>query len=307
MLDYSINHTKKYNPTSQIIFLGDSANKKVEKYGVVHREIKDYSVKADFLAKSYKHLSPNGYIPELICLQRWVCLAEYVNKNNTQGSFILLDSDVLLYCDITEYAKKYFEGYDISLCGKFGPGYVIFKDKSVINKLAQTIMDYYDKEKISLLEKIYEEKKKYKQTGIKNKEYSSFDLENPGISDMTLIELFINNHPNIKILDMVQIRDDIVFDTHIGKGDERFPLSPRMKKIKMLEGLPYCYNVIDKKWIRFLSLHFQGYYKKYMFLYYTAAKKGVPNKLQGYLNLVKQIIKLRLYKILVGLKLKKIK
>ena len=81
--------------------------------------------------------------------------------------------------------------------------------------------------------------------------------------------------------DLTKVMDDThTFDLHIGvSGNHTYPNDYEMikigkfvqiKKIHMKDGIPYCFNVRLKKFIRFNLLHFQGGNKQIMRHFYVA-------------------------------------
>lgn len=283
-LQYTINQTKKYNPDSEIIFLGDDSNEYVKDWGVTHVKYHEYFDMAQMMADSYVHLNNNSPEIELLCMQRWLCCAEYVQKRGIEGPFVLLDSDVLLYCDITEYASKYMGNADMSVCGKYcGPGYVIFKDALIAMRLAKGLLSWYierDKKK-----KLYFIRKELEKAG---------NTSNV-INDVKLLEL-VCKEEKFFLHDMTVIIDSQRFDTHIARDEPCFPVGKKgIKNIVMKQGVPYSTNVLDGSQIRFLSLHFQGGHKMRMFQFYSGDSAIVQSKAKGYAMYYFQLLKRKAY------------
>lgn len=283
-LQYTINQTKFYNPDSEIIFLGDESNTRVENWGAKHVLYNDYFDMAQIMADNYVHLNNNSRQIELLCMQRWLCIAEYVEKNNIKGSFVLLDSDVLLYCDISKYAKMYMGDADMSVCGKYcGPGYVIFKDSGIAKRLAMGLISWYT-----------DPEKKQKLFLIRDELIAAGNKSNV-INDVKLLEL-VCYEEKFNLHDMTAIADLKRFDTHIARDEEEFPLGKNgIKTVVMRSGIPYCKNVKDGTMVQFLSLHFQGGHKMRMFKYYSGDPKQVQSKAYGYSIYAYQYLKRRIY------------
>lgn len=261
-LPYTINQTIKYNPDNRIVFLGDERNSHVSKFGIEHVNYSDYFENSNRLTALYKHMSPNSEYTELKCLQRWICVAEYCEKNQIYSPIVVMDSDVLVYESFDHYMGKYFADKEMGVCGEFGPGYVMFSNKEVIKRLAQFILSHYQQPDKFL--KLQQEYERLKSIG-----------SSEGISDMTLIDRFIKEE-KIVTIDLCEVRDDSCFDNHLGKIDPRFPLNKKgIKSITMKKGIPYCKNVRTGKEVRLFSLHFQGARKEFMYRYFTGDKKNV--------------------------------
>ena len=265
-LPFSIGQAIQYNADADIIFLGDSTTAYIpQKYPIKHVNFEQYFEESGKFETLYEHMSPNSYFTELKCFQRWITLAEYCEKNAVEGRIVLLDSDVLLYCSLAEFMDQYFRNYDIAVCGEYGPGYIMFRDRSVCCGLADTIMSYYSDP----------EKKKKLQA-----DWDILSKQTTGdcaISDMKLIDRYIRES-GIRKLDLCEVVDGKCFDNHLGKIDARFPLDPKTgnKTIIMKNGIPWCYNVMSKELVQYRSIHFQGARKEIMYEYYTGDPKYVP-------------------------------
>ena len=111
-LKYSLAQAQRSNPSSTIFLLGDSSNDAYE--FVEHRSMFDYFSEAAQFKKIYKHYSTNGSDFELICFQRWFILREFLKTYGIQQC-LYLDSDIMLYADVTKEQKK-FEQFDFTLC-----------------------------------------------------------------------------------------------------------------------------------------------------------------------------------------------
>ena len=112
-LAISLEQAKYTNPNSRIILLGDNLNSSIgTRVGVEHFLIDNYFNGANDFSKIYEHHSTNNYNYELFCFQRWFIISEFVKSQNID-SFIHIDSDVLLFSNLTEnsvfnsFASKY--------------------------------------------------------------------------------------------------------------------------------------------------------------------------------------------------------
>ena len=97
-LSVSLWKVRQTNPDSEIILIGDSQN---AHFGmmVTHVHKKQFSKGADQLARHFVNFSTNPHDFELICLQRWMILEEYM-KAKGMDSCLYIDSDVLLFDDV---------------------------------------------------------------------------------------------------------------------------------------------------------------------------------------------------------------
>lgn len=261
-LEYALWQAKKFN--KRVIILGDQgtyARLSVESYNLA-----DYSKEATYFASIYKHLSHSLYERELACFQRWFFLEEFMRLNNIQTAFHA-ESDVMLYCDVTkEY--KYFKENEVSYihCSpEYKGGLVSYWDLKTLQEFCRYLKSFYEnKEKIAKLVQQFTSKTAW---------YYHDD-----------IPMFFNFLHDIlatrKTGILNALIDSALFDSNIQDGwhwqpgmqQKHFFETKRVKgfkvkRIRWINGLPYCYNKGLKKLIRFKSLHFQGPTKNLMSSY----------------------------------------
>src|SRR5262249_7614411 len=138
-LKYSLAQAHQSNPNSTIILLGDSSN---DVYDFVeHLPFVEYFQGAARFEKIYKHYSTHTVDFELICFQRWFILREFLMANNL-AQCLYLDSDTMLYADVTKESKK-FEQFDFTLCWN-SIGCVFFLNRlKGLDEFCQFLMDIY--------------------------------------------------------------------------------------------------------------------------------------------------------------------
>jgi len=221
----------------------------------------------------YKHFSSNPFELELICIMRWMYIYQYMKEENIEKAFIC-DSDVLLYSNINDDIQKHFPG-DMYLCtsgSKNVTGGQSFFTLDKLHSFVEFCFSFYETQ----IPKIEMWHPSYKDDG--------------GICDMTLLYYFAHNVSEFVGLrlpelpyfenDLTKVMDDThTFDLHIGvSGNHTYPNDYEMikigefvqiKKIHMKDGIPYCFNVRLKKFIRFNLLHFQGGNKQIMRHFYV--------------------------------------
>ena len=91
-LRVAIKQAESYN--NLVYLIGDNSNKDFCKN---HLDWTQF-INPDF-ANIYKHISPNNYPFEKICIERWIIIYNFMVKYNIEKAFIC-DSDVLVYCNI---------------------------------------------------------------------------------------------------------------------------------------------------------------------------------------------------------------
>ena len=104
-LEFTLNQAASSNPNSDIYLLGDQFN---EKYAtnVEYYPFENFFEDVWDFKKIYTHLSTNEAAYEVICIVRWFVMNRFCKKHNID-KFFYCDSDVMLYCDITEEQKKF--------------------------------------------------------------------------------------------------------------------------------------------------------------------------------------------------------
>jgi len=245
-LPLSLWQARHSNPQNDIILIGDSYNAHF-KYMVNHVDKKDYSHGANEFAKRFTNFSTNSHEFELICLQRWFILEEFLILNGfTQCLY--LDSDILLFGDVNEDARR-FSTFGMTISGISGHSNYISKTET-LSKFCQFIRDSYDgPEAIQILEQKYLEFRKTHEAG--------------GISDMTFFVEFREMHPDL-VLDISQPIHEKLYDISMNYI-EGFENWKGLKVIKAGKNRrAYIREEETRKMLQIQTLHFQGETKSEM-------------------------------------------
>jgi hypothetical protein len=207
---------------------------------ILHVDISDYMEEANNLASFYKHFSTNSSDFELICIQRWFILKDFMIKEGIEKC-MYLDSDVLMYGNIKALYPLY-ESYGMTICGI--SGHTNFLNINTLTAFCQFIKHYYTaSEGVRMLEHHYKEFIAAHGMG--------------GISDMTFFTWFALEFPsNVCNLDTPD--ESSCFDTSLQNGEESFIMEGKFKKILLRHNKPYCIRRSDGKAVLFHTLHFQG-------------------------------------------------
>ena len=269
-LQFTFNQILHTNQDSEIYLIGDESNRHYEKLGIKHIDMSSCEKTAKEFEKIYVHLSSmNGFV-ERICFQRWMYIRDFVLNAGIEGRFVCLDSDVLVYDDITNYCNSYCKDVDVTLHGKYGPGCNMFKDVGILTKLVDTMFRYYSSPKLV--------------DGLKDIYVNALEREGKphNITDMTMIEAFVDEC-GVSTYDLLQIVDDTTFDSHLAKKtDQRFVFDGQFKKVLFKDGKAYCLRQNNKQPVKMIILHIQGFYKMYMYRYYTGNPKAVQSKIKSW-------------------------
>ena len=251
-LIYCLAQAKKFNPQSDIFLLGDYSNKYLQL--VKHRYFTDYMEGAEEFEKVYadKHMNNSDFLYEIFCFQRWFIIRDFMRKNQI-AKCVHIDTDVMLFANITEEQKK-FDASDLTLSNK-GSGHICFLKLKGIEDYCDFLIDFYTKPSlISILESLWEEKKS--RPG--------------GICDMTLFNQYYQRNSH-KIILTSDIINDSVYDPSINVSDG-YEMHNGIKNFYWVDGIPFCRHLESDKGIKFNSIHFQGFAKDHMKAFCTANK-----------------------------------
>jgi hypothetical protein len=250
-LIYSLLQAQYSNPQSPIILLGDSTN---NCYSFIdHRNIIDYYTTAKEFAKIYKHFNTlNPYQNELFCFQRWFILRDFMIAHSLEQC-LCLDSDVMLYANVTEEQKKFAE-FDLTLSYGISPHCVFINNLNALEKFCLYVTELYtDPNALAYMEQTMQECIENNLSG--------------GVSDMTAFKVF-KNSGECKIGEISTIIEGSTYDLNINLAEE-FETNSEIKNIYFSQKQPFCNHLPSGQSIRFNALHFQGKSKKLMKRYFT--------------------------------------
>lgn len=244
-LYHSIKTFNKYNKTSTFHLITDNPSviagqvKDLPNTELVN--VNDYNKNELILLHDYKHQSVNPYWFEFPSMSRWCIFNEYVEKNGLKEVFTT-DWDVLYYRDIDELAAKY-RGYDFTVTNRMCGGSSFWFNILALKELSDSIIDYYSNAKSPYRNRI-----------------------GGNVCDMNFIELVTQGK---KVFDTKDIINDECMDDNIlniFNWESEIPQgSPQgIKKIDVIDGVPYCFNKVMNKNIRINSNHFAGFTRAYM-------------------------------------------
>lgn len=249
-LDYTTKQSSKNNP---IHYIGThNPGEHVNFY-----DIKKYEKYLKQFSDIYEHLSTNDYNYELFCFLRWFILKEHMEENNLEVVFYV-DSDVMLYVDVTDEFEK-FNQFDLTL---------LHRTAAISSYFTKTGLDNF----CSFLMNTFSDKSSYNYQKISSHYYTRKNFGLPGgVCDMTYFDFFHymddgGGGPG-KVGEMMVILNDSTYDHNVNVPDQYFEFSG-IKNIKVRDGFPYVFNHKLNKDIKFNSIHFQGGAKNYIPRYF---------------------------------------
>ena len=251
-LQYSLNQAKESNPDSTIYLLGDYSN---DCYDVVeHHLFSDYYQGANEFSKIYRHFSTLSRRFECFCFQRWFILRDFLVANKLDKC-LYLDSDTLLYADVTLEQKK-FEEFDFTLSQMTSGCTFFLNSVEALDAFCDFVINIYTKKDRYHYDKMVSHFAVRKKNNLPG-----------GVCDMTAFGLYREGHFG-EIGEVAQIIDGSVYDPAISIPTPGFEMINGIKKITWKNGKPYGKHLKTKKEIRFNSLQFHGGTTSLMGQYY---------------------------------------
>jgi len=205
-------------------------------------DINDYDMDMSFRSV-YEHLSTNSFEIELLCFTRWFALYEFMRSHGIE-TCLHIDSDVLLFCDVTDEYKKNFSLYDLTLTHRCS-GHSSYFTTMGLAKFCSFLLKTYSEKQSYDYEKIashYHIRRKHNLPG--------------GVCDMTLLEYY-----SYKICgsvgEMMHIVNESTWDHNINDTDQGYKMRDNVKDVEFhFEHMPFVQH--PSGLIRFNSLHCQG-------------------------------------------------
>lgn len=263
--------TKKYN--QNVILLGDASNKDMPAdtwYNAAEFTSKEWE---EFLAV-FVNMStyPDDYAKQIF--KRLFMVHEILEKKNIDEC-ILLDSDVLCYCNFSEL--DVFNGCDVSLSVRKNQEPYIWSVSTgssywtvgALSNFCRFCIDFY-RNRIDVLKEKWLYMQKHHFLG--------------GVCEMSLLYLWTLEYTG-KILNTTRIFDGVIMDggiasaTNYDYNEFEFNKMLGIKKIRFKKGIPYLRDSEGRD-IETLVLHFGGKVKAYMRFY---KKPNLVNRMLVYL------------------------
>jgi hypothetical protein len=251
-LKYALAQAHKSNPQSAICLLGDASTERHE--FVEHHSMFDYFHGAARFAEIYKHYSTHPIGFELINFQRWFILREFLIANGLERC-LYLDSDTMLYADVTEDARK-FKHCDFTLShGMIGCTFFLNR-LDALTEFCDFLVDIYAGKEKYAYDRLVAHFTARRMNGLSG-----------GACDMTAFQLYHERHFG-RIGEVTQVIDGSVYDPAITVPVPGFEMEDGIKKLTWKDGIPYGTYVTTGAQVRFNSLHLQGQTKHLMGQYY---------------------------------------
>jgi hypothetical protein len=237
-LAYTIAQARESNPNSRIILLGDRSNSFY--LGVEHHYYQDYFAEAEQFSKlfSYEHFPNYQYSWILFCHQKYFFLRDFCKKKNII-SFLLIDSDVMIYEGIKYYFDYYSRSMMTLICNGDGicaqAGFSIINDSTAIDKLCDTYTKMFSKPIETL-----------------KKEYNAALF-----TEMVGLKTLLASEPNSVVNTYHKTKDGFIFNYSM-EADPRFDYEKKLLLIKWENKIPFLKEGSTKFLVKTPFLHFHG-------------------------------------------------
>lgn len=241
-LQHSLAQAARLNPRSKVYLLGDETNNCYD--FVEHHMFSDYFQEASEFAKIYVHRSTISRQFTLFDLQRWLVLKEFLLSIKIDRC-LYIDSDTLLYTDVTEDSKK-FRDFDFAIShGISGCTFFLNRVEALVD-FCRFFVDIF-----TMRDKYHYDRMVAHFAAIRRNGLSG------GVCDMTAFQLYKESHFG-EVGEVAHIIDGSVYDPSITISWPGFEMEDGIKKIVWKDGLPYGRHLKTGREIRFNSLQFQG-------------------------------------------------
>ena len=249
-IEYTLRQALNRNPSSPICLIDDTDHEIPS--GINRFPLGAFQESLDSFAKIYFHFSVYEVQYELFCFQRWFVLRDFMRAGNLESCFYM-DSDVLLFADLTAEAMKYAD-YDMTLsCGHCA--HVTFiNNRAVLERFCDYLTSVFSDPNRSEIEAVLAdmvlEKLKLKKLLIP-------------LNDMRLFAEF-RDCEDVMIGDTSHISGGATFDHNINISRPGYEMKDGHKAFEWVNGQPYCRHLRLDRMIRFNAIHFQAGAKNLM-------------------------------------------
>jgi len=244
-LPLSLWQARKSNPGAPVYLIGDGWNAHFDVL-VEHVPMASFRKKADEFARHFRNFSTNPPEFELVCLERWFILEEFMRERGIDQC-LYLDSDILQFGNAEEDGRR-FSGFGLTVAGISGHSNFVSNLENLSDFCRFISASYTGENAHEVLEEKY---RKFRATH-----------DAGGISDMTFFTEFREQNPDL-VLDIGNPIQGMAYD--IAMAYIEFARNENgIKKVwQRADGRPVILQRMAGE-IEMRSLHFQGEAKKYM-------------------------------------------
>lgn len=134
---------RRANPGRPLIFLGDASNR-VGGIDYRHEDVVNHQEKNASFVPAYRHVTGSEFLKERSHLERWFILSSFLEKNGIR-EFYFLDSDFLLFCDLTHHEPAWLAEEAAGTPSFWG--FCYFRSADIVHGFCAWLMKLYGQEK----------------------------------------------------------------------------------------------------------------------------------------------------------------
>jgi hypothetical protein len=260
-LKFALKSAANFN--KNVVLLGDNSNK-----GFWENHWSVTSIESEKYQAFQKYYVQMSYYPKTYedsFWKRMFMLEEWMKKNDTKQAF-LLDSDVMTFSNYSiELAPILFDNYIASL--------MTCENQDNFRWASSCHFSYWTLEGITDFTTFSIEA--YSNQEIRKQLEAKWQWHNDnnqagGVSEMTLLYLWSKDNP--RVANSSKVANDMTIDhsinTSTNYSDNEYQMQLGIKKIIFKNGIPYGFNKVLNKEIRFSCIHCQGTAKILMRFFY---------------------------------------
>lgn len=246
-LPFALSQAAQSNPSARIILLGNQENK-IEGIFYEHHMLSDYSKRHQEFVHAYQHFHPGCLEDERRCIERWIYLAEFVQRHRID-EFIFLDSDVVLFEDVRSIFQR-CRGFDAGGAPSFF-AFCAFIKKNLVPDFADWILEKYCNPAVM---RAWGERFQAHMGGER--------FAGAIIQDMALAKMFIEER-GIRVLDLAQPNEGKMVDS--GQFGRAFQHGTKETDILIQAHAGSLVSTIQGgERIDLTAVHVNGYYKNHI-------------------------------------------
>ncbi|QSJ18690.1 hypothetical protein JYQ62_07990 [Nostoc sp. UHCC 0702] len=271
-LNFALKSAANFNNT--VVFIGDKTNKDL--WSNYWDSTLKESSKFQAFFKNYVHMSTTGEHYTLAGIQRFFYLEQWMQQENIKKTF-LLDGDIVTF---TNYSEQLYSAFSNDCIASLSTPE---DQESNFRWASSPHLSYWTLEGLEDFTNFCIEAYSNKSIRDQLEAKWQWHLANNkpgGIMDMTLLYLWSKGNSQVgnvaKVINDTTVDHTITSPTNYFRNEYRMQLG--LKKIIFKNGIPYGYNQVLNKEIRFLCLHCQGTSAKDLmrFFYYKQLRNFYP-------------------------------
>ena len=238
----AIESAQRFN--RRVILIGDEKNA-VLSDRVTHVDIARHFEQAHAFQALYEHMSTNHITVERFCFMRWFALRDYLDRNGLEVC-LYLDSDVLLFANATREYHERFAGARLDFTLSAGSsGHTSYMTRAGLGRFCDFVWETYANKTGERYQSLLRLDRRLREAG-----------ERGGITDMTLLELYKDLHPE-RVGETTEIVNGATYDHNFNRS-AGYEMIGEIKRVFFFEDVPFVRHLERDRFIRFASLHFQG-------------------------------------------------